>query len=171
MIPAETKKAINTLVPLTVAGIAGAVAWKSKARWQVLIVVIIAAYILSLVLSKQALRLISNVTDKPPAVDVPVGVGGAVPNGFDAERWATLLRDDVYTIFAVRNVDLYRQLAGMNESQLAAIGNAFNRLYYAEHNESILQAMDAEQYGNDWFTDVAANANNIKARLRAIGFN
>lgn len=171
MITAETKKAINTLVPLTVAGIAGAVAWKSKARWQVLIVVILAAYILSLVLSKQALRLVSTITDKPPAVDVPVGVGGSVPIGFDAERWATLLRDDVYTIFKMRDNDLYRQLAGMNESQLAAIGNAFNRLYYAEHQESIVQAMKAENYGNDWFNDVAANAGNVIARLQAIGFN
>lgn len=172
MMSPEAKKAINTFLPITLAGAAGLMAYNKKADWKMLLVVVGIAYVLSLVITKTATKLIQDVANRPDEVTPPpVVIGGGIPAGFNPDSWAAQLRDDVYTIFSTRDKQLYQQLAAMNSSQLVAVANSFNRNYYHEHNETIVQAMKAEAYGNDWFgTTVASDAANVIARLQALGF-
>jgi len=167
MVP-QAQKAVNTLVPISAASIAGYIAYRQKADWKMLLIIMIAVYILALVITKQTTKLISGITDKPPAIDIPQAVGGAIPASFDANGWARQIRDDVYTVFALRNHELYASLAAMNESQLVAIYNAWNRLYFYEHKESLVQAMQAEVYGDGWSVNTGTNAKNIIQRLQAL---
>lgn len=166
MMNPAVKRSIHGFVPIILAAVATYVAFRKKADWKIMLVVAGVSWLLSYILARQATRLITNITDQPPQIDVPVGVGGSVPSGFDAEGWAKLLRDDVYTIFATRNTELYQQVAAMNESQLAAIGNAWNRLFFSEHQESLPQAIEAEWFGFLPFP----YPDQIIGRLRKLGF-
>lgn len=167
MLSSEAKKGINTFVPIAVAGVAGYTAYRKNVRWQMLLVVVGLAWLLTWVLSRQATKIVTDVADRPKVVPAPQD---GVNTVFDAGTWAAQLRDDLYTVFRFRDSGLYAQLVTMSDAQLTAIGNEFNRRYYSEHKENLVQAMKAEQWGNDWFSNVAANAQQIINRLQRLGF-
>jgi hypothetical protein len=154
MISGEAKKAIHTGVPVIAGSVAGYLAFKKKASWQVLLIVVAAVIILSWVLTRQVTGLINTALDKPKNIDISQAVGGVIPDFFDARGYAKRLRDDLYG-FGFRDGVLYRDLAGMNLSQVAAIDKAWNNEFYVEHKEGLSAAIDA-----DWFS--GENYNNAK---------
>lgn len=170
MISTATKRSVTAIVPVVLATTAGIISYRQKASWKVIGIVVAVAYVLTFILSKQGLKLVGEITDRPPKITVDPSVGGQLPTGFDGEIWAQRLRNDVYCIVCTRDTGLYNSLVAMNDSQLVAVANAFNKLYYNEHRETIVAAMEAEWYGNGWFNDVPKQAANIISRLKNMNF-
>lgn len=165
MIAPEVKKSINLYVPLLIAGIVGFTAYKRKAKWQTLLIMMVATWLIVWLITRHTVKLVGTLADRPNPINIPTNIGGPLPTNFDANRWAKMLRDDMYTVFSFRDHDLYASVAAMNDSQLAAINNSWNRLYYIEHSETLLEAMRAEMYGNNIWDNTGRNAENIMNRL------
>lgn len=171
MISAEAKKAVNLYIPILVAIVVGVFAFKRKVGWQMLLLIMVVAWMVTWMLSRNTLKLLNTIEQKPADVIVSPAEGGTIPSNFDAVGYARQLRDDIYSLtgYFWRDHQLYETVAAMNNSKLAAIANAWKDRYFGEHSETLVQAMKAEVYGNGLWDNTAKNAERIINRLTAIG--
>lgn len=108
----------------------------------------------------------------PVISDTPSNpIYGTNSQNFDPQPLTDELHEDINCIFCIRNDSIYKKLAQLSTQELMTVYNDWQARYYSENNESMVAAMDGEQYGNDIFNSTGANSKTIIARLRAVGMN
>lgn len=163
----EVSKSMKIYLPVVVAGGAGYVAWQKKASWQVLLIVMGAAWLLSWLLAKTTLNLVADTQDKPKQVDIPAG---ALPASFNGKVWADRLYNDISCFICTRDKDLYRDMVNMTDYELLDIANHWNRHHYTKDKETMALAMRREWY--DIFSlgsETWDNATALQKRFENLG--
>ncbi len=164
IVSAEGKKAINTYVPLAAAGAAGYMAYRRNTGWKILVVVILATWFITWLISRNTLKLAEAAGVKPAEKPIDPQQGGYLPSGFNPDEWAFKLFEDLDgASWATHKLELYSQVMKMNDSQLIAINNAFNRRYYSVHGESLAQMIEDDLFA--FWTD----ARKLEHRLKDMG--
>lgn len=163
----EVQSLINTLLPLTVAGIVGYTAYRKKVRWEAIVLLALASGVFLRIIMGTVFNAVNTIADKPAPVEVPQGT---LPANFDGKVWADRLHKDIYSgLFTARDHDLYRLLAEMNNGQLAAIGNAWSTYHFGKDKETLSKAISGEWF--DWLypNETVTYAKTIIQRLQSMG--
>lgn len=166
----DQKKNIDIIAPLAVAGLVAYKTYQAKPDdYKRVAVVALAVFVAVWLLSKAITRgLVANSSkpnDLQPLSDP--GTSTAVGGVWDPTATTNALRQDCYG-WGFRNKPLYATVASYSNGRLVAIYNDWNARFYSEKGETLVQAMEAENYGWDLWDTVAADARNIINRLKSL---
>ena len=170
----ELRRNITTFAPL---GLAGYVGWKTyqvnKNDPQRVAIVTLVVWLIAYFVIGQVIKSVERANAKPDNITVPddnpgtgTGLGGS---SFNPKAYTDRLKQDIYCFFCTRDHSIYRDLASMSNSNLMKVYNDWNDRYYGQSNETMIQAMNGEVYGNGWMDSTKANVTNIISRLQSMG--
>jgi len=104
----------------------------------------------------------------PDTVQLPPDTQGlSTPSNWNPGTITDALHADLYSVFALRNYQIYDDTAALSNSQLVAVHNDWNKRYFNEEKETLRQAIDAEVTAFD--TGLRARMNIVKDRLKTLG--
>ena len=82
--------------------------------------------------------------ETPKEVPLPIDTQGGNVTTFNPGPLTDALHDDINEIFGIRNIEPYRELLTISNSQLVAVYNDWNQRYYAEDSRTLPQAIKHE---------------------------
>lgn len=135
------KRQLDILLPTLLAAIAGIYAFRKKgADYRILLTAVLGTFLVSYIIVTQVTKMIY--ASGPSAVPVPAGA-----ENYNGLPFAQKLRDDCYDWFSMRDYSLYEDFLKLTDGQVIQVYNAFNKNFFAEHNETLSQAIAAENFG------------------------
>ena len=132
----DDKKSIDLLTPVLIMGVAGFYAYRKTKNWQMIALVLVAAYLLGYIVTSQITRRIYLSGPAP----VPTGGGCA---SYDPSLICVEAHKDIYS-WGFRDLSPYKKMLILADCQLISVYNYWNKVYYREDRETLPQAISNE---------------------------
>lgn len=162
------KQAFNTVLPLAAMGLAYYFGSKGKKSQNEILVLVAVVGLLSWICARSISKQLIALSEAPEHVNVDPDAAGTIDEDFDPTQLTNKLKDDIYG-WGFRDGDLYAELAALSNANLMKVYNDWTDRYYSEDNETMVEAMEGENYGIT--SSYTYNAENIINRLKGMGAN
>jgi hypothetical protein len=164
----ENKKAIDALVPLGISGGLFYYLYTKGKSWKEIIWLPVAALVLSWLIVKQFTKAALTAAEAPDHVNVDPDAAGQIDQDFNPQPYTDRLKDDIYS-WGWRDSSIYSDLVLLSNANLVKVYNDWTERYFSEDNETMIEAMEGETYGN--WTSTAHNTAAIINRLKGMGLS
>lgn len=162
----KNKSIIDIAVPISLAGFVGFwLYYKDGKKLNEALLIMAIIFIAVYAITSQVTKFATSWFERPEHVNVKPDVATEIDKDFNPMPWVDRLFKDIDCIFCFRDAELYAQLTTMNNASLTMINNAFNEKYYTRWDQSLVQAMEGEAYGN---LATGGNARSVLERLKKI---